>query len=180
MIRLCACLLVLATLAGAAAAPPTLLVPDRVFDGARMQEGWAVLVEGERIVAAGPAEAIGTRADARRVDLPGTTLLPGLIEGHAHLFLHPYDEVSWDDQVLKESEAARSIRATVQAAATLRAGVTTVRDLGTEGAGDADIALKAAIESGLVLGPRLLIATRGLVASGSYGPKTTAFAAPTS
>ncbi len=109
--------------------------------------------------------------EARPISLPNETLLPGLIEGHAHLFLHPYNETSWNDQVLNESLAERVARATVHARRTLAAGFTTARDLGTEGAGDADAGLKRAIELGVIPGPRLLIATRALVATGSYGPK---------
>jgi len=148
-----------------------LLKPARVFDGAdpRPHEGWAVLVRGDRIVAAGPDIAVP--ADATVVDLPGTTLLPGMIEGHSHLFLHPYDETSWDDQVLHEPLALRTARATVAARRTLMAGFTTVRDLGTEGAGYADVGLKRAIAEGIVPGPRMLVATRALVATGAYGPK---------
>jgi imidazolonepropionase-like amidohydrolase len=157
---------------------PLLLRPARVFDGVdpRPHEGWQVLVRGERIDAAGPALAVP--AGARIVDLPGMTLMPGMIEGHAHLFLHPYNETSWDDQVLREPLSLRTARAVAHARATLMAGFTTLRDLGTEGAGYADVGLKAAIEQGIVPGPRLLIATRALVATGSYGPKTTDADAP--
>ena len=163
----------------AGAAPvATLIRPARVFDGAdpRPHAGWAVLVVGDRIVAAGPAASITAPPGARIVDLPGTTLMPGLIEGHSHLLLHPYDETSWDDQVLRESEAMRVARATNHARATLMAGFTTVRDLGSEGAGYADVGLKSAIDAGIIPGPRMLVATRAIVASGSYGPK--GFAAP--
>jgi len=148
-----------------------LLRPARVFDGQEVHAGWAVLVRGERIEDVGPMAEIRPPTDARIVELPGTTLLPGLIEGHAHLFLHPYNETSWNDQVLKESEAERVARATVHARDTLLAGFTTVRDLGTEGAGYADVGLKRAIEKGVIDGPRLLVATRAIVATGSYGPK---------
>jgi imidazolonepropionase-like amidohydrolase len=166
-------LIIAAFLAAAPAppAPPTLLRPDRVFDGTAMHAGWSVLVEGDRIAAAGPN--VAAPASAKVIDLPGTTLMPGMIEGHAHLFLHPYNETSWDDQVLKESLALRTVRAAENARATLMAGFTTARDLGTEGAGYADVGLKQAIDQGIVLGPRLLIATRALVATGSYGPKGT-------
>ena len=155
----------------ARAEPAILLRPARVFDGVnpRPHEGWQVLVRGERIEAVGPA--LAAPAGARIVDLPGTTLLPGLIEGHSHLFLHPYNETSWDDQVLREPESLRTARAVAHARATLLAGFTTVRDLGTEGAGYADVGLKQAIEQGIIPGPRMLIATRALVATGSYGPK---------
>jgi imidazolonepropionase-like amidohydrolase len=157
-----------------AAQEPTLLLrPAAVYDAveARPHAGWAVLVRGDRIVDAGPAARLGTPAGARVVDLPGLTLLPGLIEGHSHLLLYPYDQTPWDDQVLRESEALRVARATVHAEQTLRAGVTTVRDLGTEGAGYADVGLKQAIERGVIPGPRMEIATRAIVATGSYGPR---------
>ena len=148
---------------------PTLLLPDRVFDGTVMHAGWQVLVDGERISAVGAN--LSVPADARRIELAGATLLPGLIEGHGHLFLHPYNETSWDDQVLHEPLALRTARAVNHARATLLAGFTTERDLGTEGAGYADVGLKSAIDQGIVPGPRLLVATRAIVATGAYGPK---------
>ncbi|HEY0313946.1 MAG TPA: amidohydrolase family protein [Allosphingosinicella sp.] len=148
-----------------------LLRPARVFDGVdpRPHEGWSVLVRGERIEAVGPN--LAAPAGARVVDLPGTTLMPGMIEGHSHLFLHPYNETPWDDQVLKEPLALRTARAVNHARATLMAGFTTTRDLGTEGAGYADVGLKQAIEQGIVPGPRMLVSTRAIVATGAYGPK---------
>jgi imidazolonepropionase-like amidohydrolase len=152
-----------------------LLRPDRVFDGEQMHEGWQVLVHGRLIEAAGPAGSIKTPAGTVFMDLKGATLLPGLIEGHSHLFLHPYNEVSWNDQVLKESRAERVARATVHARATLLAGFTTTRDLGTEGAGYDDVGLKQAIEKGVIPGPRILCATRAIVATGSYGPKVLSY-----
>ncbi|GAB2939866.1 amidohydrolase family protein [Hymenobacter coalescens] len=158
----------------AAGSPPPaayLLQPAAVFDGQTLHPGWAVLVEGERIKAVGPAAQLAAPAGCRPVPLPGLTLLPGLIEGHAHLLLHPYNETSWNDQVLRESQAERVVRATVHARRTLLAGFTTARDLGSEGAGYADVGLKQSIDQGLIPGPRLLIATRALVATGCYGPK---------
>ena len=158
---------------GASPVPPRtiLLRPAAVFDGVDpvAHAGWQVLVTGDRIVAVGPALAVP--AGAETIDLPGETLLPGLIEGHGHLFLHPYNETSWDDQVLHEPLALRTARATVSARATLLAGFTTERDLGTEGAGYADVGLKQAIAQGIVPGPRMLVATRAIVAKGAYGPK---------
>lgn len=148
-----------------------LLRPDRVFDGEAVHEGWVVLVEGERIRAAGPAASIATPPGAMETDLHGTTLLPGLIEGHSHVLLHPYNETSWNDQVLLESETERAVRAVQHLKATLEAGFTTLRDLGTEGAGYADVGLKTAIAKGLIPGPRMLVAGRAIVATGSYGPK---------
>lgn len=166
-------LLLAALLLGAAPvhAEALLLKPARVFDGVnpRPHDGWTVLVVGDRIQAAGPN--VEARSDARVIDLPGTTLLPGMIEGHSHLFLHPYDEKLWDDQVLHEPLAVRTARAVVQAERTLEAGFTTERDLGTEGAGFADVGLKQAIDEGIVPGPRLLVATKAIVARGAYGPK---------
>ena len=146
-----------------------LLIPDRVFDGSAMHNGWQVLVTGDRIMAAGAH--LQVPANARRVELKDQTLMPGLIEGHGHLFLHPYNETSWDDQVLHEALSLRTARAVNHARATLLAGFTTERDLGTEGAGYADVGLKAAIDQGIVPGPRLLVATRAIVATGAYGPK---------
>ncbi|MGH7475402.1 MAG: amidohydrolase family protein [Longimicrobiales bacterium] len=145
------------------------LRPDRLFDGLRMHQGWSVVVAGDRIVAVGPA--LAPPAGAEVVELPGTTLLPGLIEGHTHLLLHPYDETPWDDQVLREPLAYRVARAVNHARATLFAGFTTARDLGTEGAGYADVGIQRAIEEGVILGPRLLISGPAIVATGSYGPR---------
>lgn len=155
--------------AAPAEADSLLLKPARVFDGTKVHQGWSVLVEGDRISAAGPD--VSAPASARVIELPGATLVPGLIEGHSHLFLHPYDETLWDDQVLHEPLALRTARAVVQAGRTLDAGFTTERDLGTEGAGFADAGLREAIDKGIVPGPRLLVATRAIVARGAYGPK---------
>ncbi|MEI6487262.1 MAG: amidohydrolase family protein [Sphingomonadales bacterium] len=166
----------LALIAVPSAAAPTLLLPDRVWDGEAMHSGWQVLVDKGRIVAVG--SNLAAPADATRITLPGQTLLPGFIEGHSHLLLHPYDKTPWDDQVLKESEAYRVARAVGHAKATLMAGFTTVRDLGTEGAGTADVGLKRAINEGWVPGPRMIIATRAIVAPGSYAPKNDAWHVP--
>ena len=157
---------------------PILLVPDAVWDGSgdAPARGWVVLVRGPRIEAVGPADAVRAPADAERVALPGATLIPGLIEGHAHLFLHPYDETLWDDQVLKEPFGFRMVEAVAHARASLEAGVTTLRDLGTEGALDGDVQLRRAIEAGVVPGPRLLATTRAIVATGSYGPRRPLYA----
>ncbi|MEO7313808.1 MAG: amidohydrolase family protein [Ginsengibacter sp.] len=146
-----------------------LLKPARVFDGETMQTDWVVLVKGNKIEAAGPMR-FKLPANTRVIELKGATLLPGLIEGHSHLFLHPYNEISWNDQVLKESRAERTARAVAHAKATLNAGFTTVRDLGTEGAMYDDAGLKTAIEKGVIPGPRMIIATKAIVATGSYGP----------
>ena len=159
----------------APAAPPrvTLLVPARVWDGLENQphEGWAVLVRGDRIEAVGPRAQLTVPNDAVTIDLAGATLMPGLIEGHSHLLLHPYNETPWDDQVLHEALALRVARAVNHARATLMAGWTTVRDLGTEGAGYADVGLKQAINQEIIPGPRMVVVTRAIVATGSYAPK---------
>jgi len=154
-----------------AAGQSLVLRPDRVFDGRVMHEGWHVVVQGERIVAAGPVGEVPVPTGSAVKVLTNATLLPGLIEGHAHLLLHPYNETSWTDQVLNESLGERTARAVVHAEATLLAGVTTARDLGTEGAGYADVGIKAAIEKGVIAGPRLLIAGPAIVATGSYNPR---------
>jgi len=154
------------------AAPPiVVLQPDRVFDGERSQAGWIVVVRGDRIEAAGPAASTPAPAGARTIVLKGTTLMPGMIEGHSHLLLHPYNETVWNDQVLREPLALRVARATNHARATLMAGITTVRDLGTEGAGYADVGLRQAINEGIIPGPRMLVAGPAMVVTGSYAPK---------
>jgi len=149
----------------------TLLKSDRVFDGEQMHNGWVVLVKGNRIEVAGEASSVKAPASAKVIELKGMTLMPGLIEGHSHLFLHPYNETLWDDQVLKESRAERTARAVVHARETLLAGFTSERDLGTEGAGYDDVGLKTAIDKGIIPGPRMMVATRAIVATGSYSPK---------
>ncbi len=146
-----------------------LLRPDRVFDGEQMHSDWVVLVKGNKIAAAGPLD-FSQNTKAKIIDLKGMTLLPGLIEGHSHLFLHPYNETVWNDQVLKESRAERIVRAAAHARSTLMAGFTTVRDLGTEGAMYDDAGLKKSIEKNIIPGPRMIIATRAIVGKGAYGP----------
>ena len=149
----------------------TLLKADRVFDGIEMHANWVVLVEGNTIDYVGPESGLKIPRGAAITELKGMTLLPGLIEGHSHLLLHPYNETPWNDQVLKESPAERAIRAVVHAKKSLLAGITTMRDLGAEGAGYADVALKKTIGEGIIPGPRLLVAGPAIVATGAYGPK---------
>lgn len=149
----------------------TLLKPDRLFDGEMMHENWVVLVEGNTISYAGTPMGIRVPKNTQEVILKGMTLMPGIIEGHSHFLLHPYNETDWNDQVLKESPVERSIRGTVHAKKTLLAGITTVRDLGSEGAGYADVYLKKSIDEGIVEGPRMLVAGPAIVATGAYGPK---------
>ncbi len=157
--------------AGAQTDTAWLLQPDIVFDGENVHPGWVVLVQDNRIIYCGVPAACPKPDPVHLLRMPGATLLPGLIEGHSHLFLHPYNETKWNDQVLNESRAERTARAVVHAKTTLLAGFTTVRDLGTEGAGFDDAGLKTAIEKGIVPGPRMIVATRAIVATGSYGPK---------
>jgi imidazolonepropionase-like amidohydrolase len=149
-----------------------LLLPDSVWtgDGDSAHRGWAVLVHDDRIAAVGPANTLSVPAGAERIALPGMTLLPGLMDIHSHLFLHPYNETLWNDQVLKEPVPYRTLEAAEHARATLLAGFTTLRDLGTEGAGYADVSVKRAIDEGMIPGPRLFVATRAIVATDAYGP----------
>jgi imidazolonepropionase-like amidohydrolase len=168
-----ACLGTTLTPLPAQASEPIVLKPARVFDGiaAEPHERSIVIVRGRRIESAGPANEIKIPDGARVIDLPNMTLLPGLIEAHSHLLLHPYNEAAWADQVLKEPLTVRVVRATNHARSTLMAGFTTIRDLGTEGAGYADVGLKQAIDQRLTPGPRMLVTTRAIVATGSYEPK---------
>jgi imidazolonepropionase-like amidohydrolase len=161
--------LVVAAASARQATRSVVIRPDRVFDGDTLHSGWAVRIAGTRIVEVGDRATVGAADET--IDLPGTTLLPGLIEGHSHVLLHPYNETSWNDQVLKESLGVRIARAINHLRATLEAGFTTIRDLGTEGAAYADAELKQAVEQGIVIGPRMLVSTRAIVATGSYGPK---------
>jgi imidazolonepropionase-like amidohydrolase len=155
------------------AGQPVVLKPARVFDGINPEahDGWVVVVRGDRIESAGPAGEIKAPEGARTVELPGQTLLPGLIDLHTHVLLHPYDEALWNDQVLKEALALRVCRATNHLKSTLLSGFTTIRDLGTEGAMYADVGIKQAVDQGIVPGPRMLVVTRAIVATGSYAPK---------
>jgi len=150
-----------------------LLKPAHIFDGenAQLHDNWVVLVRGEKIEAVGPATEIKAPATTKVVDLPGLTLMPGLIEAHSQVLLHPYSETVWNDQVARESLSLRVARATNHLRNTLQAGFTTIRDLGTEGAGYADVGLKQAVQQGIIPGPRMIVTTRAIVATGSYGPK---------
>src|SRR5256886_14090473 len=150
-----------------------LIKPAHIFDGesAQLHDGWVVLVRGEKIEAVGPSSEVKAPADAKVIDLPGLTLMPGMIEAHSHVLLHPYNETVWNDQVAREPLSLRIARATNHLRNELMAGFTTIRDLGTEGAGYADVGLKQAVNQGIIPGPRMLVATRAIVATGSYGPK---------
>jgi len=168
------------SLAGQTPPAPASVVlrPARVFDGASPtpHEGWVVVVTGNRIVSAGPAAAVQVPAGSRSIDLSGTTLMPGLIDAHSHIYLHPYNEALWNDQVMKETLAYRTIAAVIYCRDTLLSGFTALRDLGTEGAEYADVSVQKAINEGRIPGPRLQVATRAIVASASYGPGPRGFA----
>lgn len=148
-----------------------LITADRLFDGESIHADWALLVEGNKIVAVGPKQSIKVTEGTISFNYGNATVMPGMIEGHSHLLLYPYNITDWDTQVLKETDTYRTIRATVHAKNTLLAGFTTARDLGTEGAGYSDVSLKKAINDGIIIGPRLLVAGRAIVSTGSYGPK---------
>ena len=150
-----------------------LLKPAHIFDGdsAQLHDGWVVLVRGDKIETVGPAGNVKAPADATVIDMPGTTLMPGLMDAHSHILLHPYNETPWNDQVAHESLSLRVARATNHLRSTLMAGFTTLRDLGTEGAGYADVGLKQAVQQGIIPGPRLIVVTRAIVATGSYRAK---------
>ncbi|UII23999.1 amidohydrolase family protein [Fulvivirga ligni] len=147
-----------------------LLTADRLFDGEEIHENYAVIVEGNKITAIGPFKKLSTQADSV-INFGNSTIMPGMIEAHSHVLLYPYNETEWNDQVMKESENLRAIRGAQMANRNLMAGFTTIRDLGSEGAGYADVAIKQSIEASIVAGPRMLVAGRAIVASGSYGPK---------
>ena len=166
------------TPAPAAASVSVLLRPARVFDAVSQapHEGWAVLVMGHTIAAAGPAAEIKAPAGATMIDLPGATLMPGLIDAHSHIYLHPYNEATWNDQVMKETLAYRTVAAVIYCKDTLLAGFTSLRDLGTEGSEYADVSVQQAINEGRIPGPRLQVATKAIVASASYGPGPRGFA----
>lgn len=139
----------------------TLLVPDRVFDGTELHENWVVLVENDRITYTGNLNGLKKPSNTTEINLEGSTLMPGIIEGHSHILLHPYNETEWNDQVLKESPVERAIRGSVHVKKSLMAGITTMRDLGAEGAGYTDVYVKKTIDDGIIIGPRLLVAGPG-------------------
>ncbi|KAF8633614.1 hypothetical protein AX15_001399 [Amanita polypyramis BW_CC] len=127
-----------------------------------------------------PVHATRTDADSvtEDIDLRHLVVLPGFVDTHVHMFLRPYNEISWTDQVTKESLPERTLRAGVHAWKILQAGFTTVRDLGTEGAFDADVALRKCLASDtpaqepVIHGPRYYCANRGIISTGSCGPRS--------
>ena len=163
-----------ALLAALLFAPPGPLILDGAHvlspAGDAWLDGRAVLVVDGRIADVAPRSALRAPPDAQVLDVAGLHVVPGLIDLHTHLLLHPYDEAPWEDQVLKESLELRTIRAVAAARATLEAGFTTIRDLGTEGAGYADVALRDAVVQELMVGPHVVPVTRAIVATGCYAP----------
>ncbi|MGV8946845.1 MAG: amidohydrolase family protein [Lutibacter sp.] len=147
------------------------LKPDQVFDGITVHKDWIVIVQGNKIDYVGPENKTSIPANSTIILLKGKTLMPGIIEGHSHLLLHPYNETSWNDQVLKESPTERAIRGTVHAKNSLMAGITFMKDMGSEGAGYSDVYLKKMIDEGIIVGPRVMVSGPAIVATGAYGPK---------
>ncbi len=142
-----------------------------IFDGETLHKNWTAIIVGDIITQVGPTADVAIPIDAQVVLLEDQTLMPGMIEGHSHILLHPYNETSWNDQVLKETFAERALRAGNHLRSSLMAGVTTMRDLGSEGAGYLDVGIKRSIEKGVIDGPNLIVAGPAIVATGSYGPK---------
>jgi imidazolonepropionase-like amidohydrolase len=152
-------------------APVVVVRAARLFDGERaeLRRDVAVVVEGERVRAIGSSASTRVPPGAAVFDLGDVTLLPGLIDAHTHVLLQgDPTRRSYDDQVLKESVAHRTVRGVAAARAALEHGFTTLRDLGTEGAGYADVALRDGILEGHVAGPRLYVATLALDITGAY------------
>ena len=136
-------------------------------------KGAAIYVEGERIKAVGPAADVPKQAptSAKIIDLGDATMLPGLIDCHTHLMARILDvQHGYGVNLLTKSQAYRALEGAANARMTLEAGFTTVRDVENEGSGYADVALRDAINEGLVEGPRMLVATRGIAAVGQYLP----------
>jgi imidazolonepropionase-like amidohydrolase len=152
--------------AAPASAPATYVKCGRLFDGASdtLRERVALVVRDGVIADVGTSPAVPEGATV--LDLTAFTCTPGLVDAHTHLALHPGD---YDGQVLRETPELRAIHATVSARVTLESGITTVRDLGNEGAGFADVAVRDAVARSVVPGPRILAAIQPVSATGSYG-----------
>ncbi len=131
----------------------------------------AVLVEGDRIVAIGPDAQLraGAGGPVQTIDLGTATLLPGLIDNHTHVLLQgDITSADYDEQLLKESNPYRAIRATAAVRTALMHGFTAIRDMETEGAMYADVDVKTAIARGVIPGPRMFVSTRAMAPTGTY------------
>jgi imidazolonepropionase-like amidohydrolase len=155
--------------------PRVIIVAGRILDvrsGHYLQNA-AVYVEGERVRNVGPRQTVIAEAPAgiAVIDLHSATVLPGLIDCHTHLMARvPDGEDGYALMLATKSQAYRALEGAANARTTLLAGFTTVRDVENEGSGYADVALRDAINDGLVEGPRMLVATRGIAAVGQYQP----------
>src|SRR6202165_2565005 len=141
----------------------------RLIDGksASARQNIVILIEGDRIRDVGEGLTIPTGAQV--IDLSRSTVLPGLIDNHTHILLNgDITPADYDEQLLKESIPYRAIRATANVRTALMHGFTTMRDLETEGAMYADVDVKAAIDRGIIPGPRMFVATRSLAPTGMY------------
>jgi len=161
--------------ASAQSAPPTDLGnvdhwiavrAGRLFDGTdKLAVNQVILIKGNRIAKVGPAEQVQIPADAEVVDLSHATVLPGLIDAHTHVFGNGPD---FDNQILRESYQYRTLTALANAQKDLMVGFTTLRDLKTLGAMYSDVDLRNAIDRGIVTGPRMQVATRGIQSTGGF------------
>ena len=151
-------------------AKPVAIKAVRLFDprSESLLRDQVVLIQGDRVVEAGPSERVRIPPVAQVIDLGQATVLPGLIDAHTHLFLTGESAGRYDEQLLKESWQFRTIEAIVNAKKDLDAGFTTMRDLETEGAMYSDVDVRNAIDRGLIPGPRLQVATRALSTTGGY------------
>ena len=163
-------LLLVGTLVLAQATPPAdhwiAVRAGRLFDGTeKLAANQVILIKGDRIVKVGPAEQVPVPADAEVVDLTHATVLPGLIDAHTHVFGNGPD---FDNQILRDSYQYRTLTALANAQKDLMVGFTTLRDLKTLGAMYSDVDLRNAIDRGIVTGPRMQVATRGIQATGGF------------
>lgn len=138
----------------------------RLFDGTeKLAANQVILIKGERIAKVGPSDQVQVPADAEVVDLSHATVLPGLIDAHTHVFGNGPD---FDNQILHDSYQYRTLTALANAQKDLMVGFTTLRDLKTLGAMYSDVDLRNAIDRGIVTGPRMQVATRGIQTTGGF------------
>lgn len=137
----------------------------RLFDGTRLVTNQTILIRGEHITEVGPAEKVKIPDGIEIIDLSRATVLPGLIDTHTHVFGNGAD---YEEQILRDSYQYRTLVALANAQKDLMAGFTTLRDLKSVGAGYSDVDLRNAIDRGVVWGPRMQVATRGMQATGGF------------